>query len=232
MPFGRHDSNLSRVGASDNPGAIQFEAVTDPSAGSWFATNTNGEIADKCNRAFSLVTLANGDHFNLQMQWSNLAYALGIGTLDAGSEPGCMSYGQPKVSTSGPSEITSEGTYTWTATPSAGTGSYNYQWEADYASGPVYLGTGSSQSLAVSAADGDFTIKVSVNSGSYTVVSAKQVSNGIACAGLSEWLNYQAYYSYDRVCYQGRAWQSTLDGNIGNEPYDGSPYWSSDVGGG
>jgi hypothetical protein len=202
-----------------------FETVTDPSGGSWFATNTAGEIADKCNFVFNgYVTLLNGDHFKVQTQWSNTAFEHGEGVPNYYGERGCMTIRAVVPYISGPSSTSDGGTYTWTASGAGGVdGQYTYQWVVDYDSGTHYVGgTGSSQSLTVHASDGNFTISVTVASGGYSATASQGVSNGCS----QNWQNNVYYYEGDIVCYGSQAFQSTLEANIGNVPYDGSPYWT------
>jgi len=61
----------------------QFESITDPNADAWFSGKPNdGEIGDLCYQSFGpvnsqggTVTLAHGDTYALQEEWSNLANA-------------------------------------------------------------------------------------------------------------------------------------------------------------
>jgi hypothetical protein len=80
------------------------------------------------------------------------------------------------VSLTGPSNITSPGTYTWTSTPTGGNGPYAYQWHVHYATGTDRdLGTAQSQSLLVSSTDDDFVISVKVMSSGATTSASKPV---------------------------------------------------------
>jgi len=84
------------------------------------------------------------------------------------------------VQLSGPTTINAKGSYSWTATPSGGTGAYSYQWSVTYDSGPQYqLGSSATQSLTVFGDDGDFTIAVTVTSGAQQVSSSQHVRNCI-----------------------------------------------------
>lgn len=90
------------------------------------------------------------------------------------------------VSISGPSLISAKGTYTWTANASGGTGSYGYQWSVDYASGShLTLGTASSQNVTVHQDDGNFTMHVTVTSGTDQASASEYVTNciggGVKC---------------------------------------------------
>jgi len=44
--------------------------------------------------------------------------------------------------------------------------------------------------------------------------------------GVPDWQNNVYYHEEDIVCYGAQRWQSTLEGNIGYVPYEGSPYWT------
>jgi len=88
------------------------------------------------------------------------------------------------VSMSGPSVINTKGTYTWTANASGGVGGYTYQWSVTYDAGPHYtLGTASSQQLTVYGDDGNFTMYVTVTSGSDQASASKYVNNCINAGG-------------------------------------------------
>ncbi len=61
----------------------QFESITDPNGDAWYTNEANGgEIGDLCYTTFGqidsqggTVTLAHGDSYTLQAEWSNLANA-------------------------------------------------------------------------------------------------------------------------------------------------------------
>lgn len=81
---------------------------------------------------------------------------------------------------SGPSVVTTKGTYTWTATPSGGTGSYSYQWWQQVVGGGRYTeGTSASQSATVSAGP-DFWMIVQVYDGRTHVSDSVYVTD---CVG-------------------------------------------------
>ena len=85
------------------------------------------------------------------------------------------------VSVDGPSAITSPGTYTWEAMPTYGNGSYTYQWEVEWhdLGYRSTLGTGKTQTLDLSAADGDFTLHVTAYSGTEQAQDLLPVCNFI-----------------------------------------------------
>lgn len=118
-----------------------------------------------------------------------------IGVVQAGLSPSCGFnvgkttytvsdfYNQPPppppltTGISGPSVITTKGTYTWTALPSGGTGSYTYQWwEQDDGGGRSTLGTSVSQSKTVYAGS-NFWMIVQVHSGSAQVSDSVYVTD-------------------------------------------------------
>lgn len=80
------------------------------------------------------------------------------------------------ASISGPSSITQSGTYTWTAQPSGGTGSYAYQWEAS--DGFAWYGKGTGQSYTdLFHSNSRFTaVRVKVTSGGQSVTATMNVS--------------------------------------------------------
>lgn len=81
---------------------------------------------------------------------------------------------------SGPGVVTTKGNYTWTATPSGGTGSYAYQWWEQVVGGSRYTeGTSASQSLTVSMGP-NFWIIVQVNDGRTQVSDSVYVTD---CVG-------------------------------------------------
>jgi hypothetical protein len=85
---------------------------------------------------------------------------------------------------SGPSVISTKGTYTWTAGPSGGTGSYTYQWYKRPDGGSnTTLGTSQSQSTTVYSGDPNFWMLVTVVSGSASVNDSVHVTNCIGQGG-------------------------------------------------
>lgn len=85
----------------------------------------------------------------------------------------------PSVTINGPDWIDTPGTYTWTANPSGGNGTYTYRWEAkDWNTSTWYfLGSSQNQSRSVTSSTRDFWIRVTVTSGAQTASSTKFVDN-------------------------------------------------------
>lgn len=84
---------------------------------------------------------------------------------------------------SGPSAISTKGSYTWTATPGGGTGFYTYQWWQHMDGGTRYtLGTQQSQSVTVSAGP-NFWMVVTVVSGPASVSDSVYVTDCIGLTG-------------------------------------------------
>jgi len=88
---------------------------------------------------------------------------------DPHGSPNRLAYARPwyfGVSISGPVGVSGTGSYTWSAVPEGGSGAYTYQWSLyNHATGyEQVLGTGSSQTVLVTAGDGDFTLQVAVYS--------------------------------------------------------------------
>jgi hypothetical protein len=108
-----------------------FEAATDPDvATGWYATNATGEIGDKCNFVFSGYTqLANGDHFKVQTEWSNIANNFGTGLRNYNGEPGCKYPAALSVYVTGNQLIPLHESDPYTAHASGGAGGYTYQWQ-------------------------------------------------------------------------------------------------------
>lgn len=104
----------------------------------------------------------------------------GYGIVDAAKALGVLD-----VSISGPTWIDTEGTYTWEAMPSGGDGSYTYQWSVYWHEWGSWqtLGTGKTQSLYVTEADGDFDIKVAVTSAGQSASDQLYVNNTICTSG-------------------------------------------------
>lgn len=98
------------------------------------------------------------------------------------SDPGGevdLYYRNPPLVTgiSGPATITQKGSYTWTATPSGGSGSYSYQWWEQIAGGTRYtLGTTQNQSFIVSQGP-NLWVVVSVNDGTSTIGDSVYVTD-------------------------------------------------------
>jgi hypothetical protein len=89
-------------------------------------------------------------------------------------------YPAPLASISGPTSITQAGTYTWTANPSGGTGTYTYAWEAY--DGHFWYAKGSAQSWSgyFDWNTGAFKkLRVTVTSGGRTTVTTINVSVSI-----------------------------------------------------
>lgn len=88
------------------------------------------------------------------------------------------------VSISGPNTISRKGTYSWTASASGGSGGYTYSWSVDYDFGRhVPLGTAATQSLTVYQDDGNFTMAVTVTSGTAHAAASEYVYNCIGAGG-------------------------------------------------
>lgn len=195
-----------------------FETITDPIVGSgWFASNGD-EVADKCNFGFNgFETLSNGDHFQVQTEWSNFAFNQGAGLY---AEAGCVNI-RP-VNLSGPTSTSSGVSYTWNTSSPGGAGVYTYQWTVDYDDGSHWVGgASSSQSFTPNWPDGNFTIHVTASAGGFSLTTSQRVT----CA--NNWQNNVAYAEDAYVCYGSEVFKSTLDANIGNTPYSGSPYWAT-----
>lgn len=89
------------------------------------------------------------------------------------------------VSVWGPTHVDTEGTYTYSASPSGGDQSYGYQWYVAYGGGTNWtaLGTGSTQDVGVSQGQGDVQVRVVVTSAGQTAESQLYVQNSIGCGG-------------------------------------------------
>ncbi len=89
---------------------------------------------------------------------------------DTRGTPNRLAYALPTyfgVSISGPAGISGTGPYTWDAVAEGGNGAFTYVWSMyNHATGyEQELGTGSTQTVHVTAGDGDFTLQVVAYSG-------------------------------------------------------------------
>jgi len=92
--------------------------------------------------------------------------------------------GRVSVSISGPGRILSPGTYTWTANPTGGAGSYTYLWQLQNSGSSSWYTVGTSRSYSGYAdEDADFTLRVTVSDGpdAHTVSRDKNVLGAAAC---------------------------------------------------
>lgn len=84
----------------------------------------------------------------------------------------------------GPSLISSKGTYTWSAFRSGGTGYYTYLWRMRDVGGSWYnLGTTQNQNHTVYSGDPDFDLELRVVSGTETMYDTLRVTNCIGVPG-------------------------------------------------
>ena len=89
-----------------------------------------------------------------------------------------FSWAPVTVSISGPTYITSTGSYTWSAGPVPYPGSYTYQWSYRSSGGSwTNLGTAGTQSRSISSTTPDFDLKVVVTSASGSASSTISVDN-------------------------------------------------------
>lgn len=87
--------------------------------------------------------------------------------------------------TSGPSTITTAGSYTWTASASGGSGTYTYGWEYRVAGGTwSAAGTGSSHTRGVAAGNASFELRVTATSGGQTATATRSVTVNITSTQL------------------------------------------------
>lgn len=113
------------------------ETITNPDlTNGWYAVNSKGEVADKCNFTFNtsapFLTLHNGGIFKLQGEWSNFAFNHGTGAPNGNNPPenGCVFSSAPWVhaTISGPVTLSQYQQVTYTANMSGGTPPYQYYW--------------------------------------------------------------------------------------------------------
>lgn len=76
----------------------------------------------------------------------------------------------PCPNITGPTSISTSGSYTWQANAACGNGTYTYQWQYRTQGSTTWtnVGTGSSYTRSVSASDLDFEVRVNVTSGGVT----------------------------------------------------------------
>ena len=84
----------------------------------------------------------------------------------------------------GPTYITSPGTYTWTANASGGSGNYTYTWERSHLSGPwTVVGSARTYTQAVSFTGGSYywTLRVTASSGEQSATSSNYRVDFVYC---------------------------------------------------
>lgn len=81
----------------------------------------------------------------------------------------------------GPGSVSTEGTQTWQAVASYGTGSYSYRWRVYWNQSGMWedLGTSEFESIYVVGAYGSFQLEATVTSGPETITTTKLVCNFI-----------------------------------------------------
>lgn len=94
----------------------------------------------------------------------------------------------PTVAISGPLQINQGQTYTWSAIPAGGNGSYTYLWSYRKDSSPTWSAVSTASSVATTAFDGEtFHLHVTVASAGNTVEASRQVIvKPKLCDGCSE----------------------------------------------
>ena len=87
----------------------------------------------------------------------------------------------PTVAITGPTSISSPGTYTWVATATGGDGTYGYQWsyQPQGSSSWFALGTAATQARYVSSSTPPFTLQVVVISAAQTASASLYVDNSM-----------------------------------------------------
>ncbi|HEV2146831.1 MAG TPA: S8 family serine peptidase [Longimicrobiaceae bacterium] len=126
----------------------------------------------------------------------------------------------------GPTSITSTGTYTWQANASGGNGSYTYNWEYRVQNGTwSAVGTGSSYSRSVATSDAAFELRVTVTSAGQTASDTHLVSvssGGLAVTITGPFLVYEG---------ESHTWTANPSGGDGTYTYqwqeqpEGSSTW-------
>ncbi|HEU4884605.1 MAG TPA: S8 family serine peptidase [Longimicrobium sp.] len=92
----------------------------------------------------------------------------------------------PTANISGPTSITTAGTYTWYANAAGGNGIYTYNWEYRVGTGAwSSVGTGSSYSRAVSAGNSSFELRVTVTSNGLPGSDTHLVTVNISTGGIT-----------------------------------------------
>jgi len=133
-----------------------FETITDPDGGGnntgWFASNTYGEIGDKCAYIpfpTPYITLSNGSVFTVQSEWSNLAFSRRSGYANGNNEPGCILSPQswPTAIISGPQFSKQYQSVTFSVATTGGTPPYTYYWHFSSSIPTFVLPTGTGQTF-------------------------------------------------------------------------------------
>jgi subtilisin family serine protease len=88
------------------------------------------------------------------------------------------------ASIGGPTWISTDGSYTWTAYASGGTGSYSYQWQYSSDGFSFYdVGTGDSYTTYAGGGNYSFWLRAIVTSGDQTAAPAERVTVSTSCGG-------------------------------------------------
>src|ERR1041384_2217092 len=114
----------------------------------------------------------------------------------------------------GNTSITTAGTYTWLANASGGNGTYTYNWEYRVGTAAwTSVGTGSSDSRALSAGNPGFGLRVTVTPNGSSASDTHLVSVNIPATTLSAAVTGDDYLINGQVGY----WSASVSG--GSAPY-------------
>ena len=195
----RIDTALPGAGSANNDPVADDEVTliaheteetnTDPETTAWWDTLYippylhKWENADKCAWQFSPLYYTTGNGAKANVKIGTKDFLIQENWVNASGWLCSLEY--VTVSISGPSTITRNGTYTWTASPSGADPSYSttYQWSVKWLSGPNSgqtwtLGTGQSQDLGLTYPEGTFDMIVTVTNRGYSTTGVKFVYDG------------------------------------------------------
>ena len=137
----------------------------------------------------------------------------------------------PTANITGPSSITSAGTYAWQANAAGGDGTYTYGWEYRVQGGTwSYAGSGSSYSRSVATTDPDFELRVTVTSAGLSGSDPSHLVDVVdASAAPTANITGPSYI----MTTGGRTWSANAGGGSGTYTYQwqyrvqGGTTWSN-----
>ena len=118
----------------------------------------------------------------MRKRFTAMLAIVAIGLLSAAASPAAARPATLYAYIDGPGSTTYEGTWSWEAFPSGGSGGYTYQWSAYWVRSASWetLGTAKDQSLYVFRDYGSFELWVTVSSNGQSFQTSKIVCNFIS----------------------------------------------------
>jgi aqualysin 1 len=138
------------------------------------------------------TTVGSGSSYSRSVSLSDPAFELRVTVTSAGltgsdTHMVSVSVTAPTANITGPTSITTAGTYTWQANAAGGNGSYTYNWQYRVQGTSTWttVGSGSSYSRSVATSDPAFELRVTVTSAGLTGSDTHLVSVGSATLGVT-----------------------------------------------